>query len=131
MSFLYVQRTGQMYRDRCLFAKGYAGIYTGKNNPNMQQTHNTGPLPCGIYRISDAYKHTALGPLTMDLKPDVANEMFKRDYFRIHGDSEANPGMASHGCIVLPHANRVELSLLVQAGERELEVVAETPEELK
>jgi hypothetical protein len=42
----------------------------------------------------------------------------------MHGDSKAHPGSASHGCVILPRATREEVW---QSGDRELEVVAESP----
>lgn len=127
MSFLYAQKSGEIFQDDVLLATGYAGRYTGKNNPAMQNVEDIGPIPCGIYRIDDSYTHPKLGVLTMDLTPDAANEMFGRSLFRIHGDSAENPGMASEGCIVLPHDARVEISKIAQTGDRLLEVVAERP----
>ncbi len=121
----YYQKSGEMFHDDDAFAVGYAGRYTGKNNPAMQNVPNTGPLPVGIYRIGDAYTHATKGPLTMNLAPDAANEMFGRDAFRIHGDSGEHPGMASEGCIVLNHGYRQGIADAVHGGDRMLEVRAE------
>lgn len=123
--WFYYQKSGDLYHDDDAFAKGYSGKYSGKNNPEMEAVKMTGPLPCGIYRIGDSYLHPMKGPITMDLEPDPSNDMFGRDLFRIHGDSIANPGFASEGCIVLPHEARVEVAKLVAAGDRLLEVVKE------
>lgn len=125
MSWIWSQRSGRMFHDGDLFASGYAGKYTGKNNPDMQDVHGTGPLPVGIYRIGDAYDHPHLGPITMNLTPDPANQMFGRDLFRIHGDSIDNPGFASDGCIVLNHGYRVAIDAAAQSADRLLEVVRE------
>lgn len=115
-----------MYRDGELFAIGYAGRYSGINNHEMQSVKDTGPLPVGIYRISDAYKHDHLGPITMDLKPDPANEMFGRADFRIHGDYLGDVGrLASKGCIVLNHGYRMAIADAASRGDRLLEVVAD------
>ena len=121
----YYQRTGEMFHDGELFGKGYAGKYGGKNNPAMQDVILTGPLPRGIYRIGDAYTHSNLGPLTMNLTPDAANAMFGRADFRIHGDSIENPGFASQGCIVLNHGFRQAIDDAAKSGDRMLEVKAE------
>lgn len=124
MSWIYIQKTGDLIHNGDAFTTGYAGKYTGKNNPEMQNVKDTGPLPCGTYRIGDAYNHHFLGSETLNLTPDAANEMFGRSEFRIHGDSIANPGMASEGCIVIPYSARHELADFVQQGDRMLEVVA-------
>jgi len=123
MGWIFAQRTGRMYHDGELFAVGYSGRYMGKNNPLMQNVKETGPLPVGIYRIEDAYTHPHLGPLTMNLKPDPANEMFDRSEFRIHGDSIESPGFASKGCIVLNHGYRMAINDAARSGDRLLEVV--------
>ena len=125
MTWLWVQKTGQMFHNGDLLGTGYAGRYGGKNNPAMQDIKMTGPLPCGIYRIGDAYTHPHLGPLAMNLTPDAANQMFGRDSFRIHADSVDNPGMASEGCIVLNHGYRQAIADAVAQGDRALEVVAD------
>lgn len=114
-----------MYRDGQLFAIGYAGRYGGKNNPAMQDVKETGPLPVGVYRIGDAYKHDDLGPITMNLTPDAANPMFGRKDFRIHGDSSEHMGFASKGCIVLNHGYRMAIADAATRGDRLLEVVTE------
>lgn len=124
MPWVYSQTDGKMYHDGELFATGYAGRYGGKNNHAMQNVPDIGPLPCGIYRIGDGYDHEGLGPLTMNLKQDVANEMFGRDFFRIHGDYLGDLAkMASKGCIVLNHGYRVAINAAAQQGDRQLEVV--------
>jgi hypothetical protein len=52
--------------------------------------------------------------------PDPGTETFGRGEFRIHGDSIAHPGTASHGCIILPRAVR---DAIWRSGDRALEVV--------
>lgn len=123
--WLYIQRTGELLHDGKPFSVGYAGKYTGKNNPEMQHVPFTGPLPCGVYRIEDSYDHPHLGPLTMDLKPDAANEMFGRSLFRIHGINSQHPETSSDGCMCQPHEARVEIARLARTGDRLLEVVAD------
>ena len=83
----------------------YAGIGAGKNNPAMQNVHNVGPLPQGIYTMGplmihppgDSLRH--LGPC-MVLAPSSANTMFGRGGFFIHLDNPTHPGLSSNGCIV-------------------------------
>lgn len=125
VSWTYYQKSGELFHGDICVGIGYAGKYGGKNNPAMQNVKFTGPLPCGIYRIGDSYNHPRLGPITMDLEPDAANEMFGRDLMRIHGDSIESPGFASDGCIVQGHDVRVLIAQAVKAGDRMLEVKAE------
>lgn len=87
----------------------------------MESIHNIGPLPKGQYLIGRAYDHPALGPLTMNLIPDIDTEMYGRSDFRIHGDSIRAAGTASHGCIVQDHHVREQVS---QSDDKRLEVVA-------
>lgn len=128
MSHKYIQSTGRWFHDEEVIGTGYSGKYTGKNNPQMQSVPFTGPIPVGVYRIDDSYYHPHLGALTMDLKPDAANEMYGRDLFRIHGDSPLHPGMSSDGCVVQSHETRLAISKFAQDGDRMLEVIAEMPE---
>jgi hypothetical protein len=83
----------------------YAGMNLGKNNPAMQDVHNVGPLPAGVYTIGqlqiyppgDPLRH--LGPC-MRLTPNPKNVMFGRGGFFFHLDNPAHVGMSSDGCIV-------------------------------
>jgi len=109
MTWQYDQARGDMARDGVLVATGYAGAGEGKNNPDMQEVHNVGPLPVGAYTISAPFNTVAHGPYVLRLTPDPANEMFGRAGFLIHGDSVAHPGTASEGCIILPRAIRVQI----------------------
>lgn len=118
----YQQSTG-IYQDKtgltlCL---GYSGHGIGKNNPAYQRMKNLGPIPRGFYSIGKSFDSDTHGPFCLRLTPFPENEMFGRDGFLIHGDSKANPGMASEGCICLPHNARVRIS---ESGDEILEVVA-------
>jgi hypothetical protein len=125
--WVYKQSTGDYTYDGAellstgheLFS-GYAGCGDGLNNPDMQQVPDVGPLPEGFYSIGPAYNHPALGPVTMNLSPDAANEMFGRGDFRIHGRKFPGDMGASHGCIVLDHAPRVSIA---GSGDRRLQVI--------
>lgn len=98
---------------------GYSGTGAGRNNPAMQAVHDVGPLPEGFYLIGPAYEHPKLGPLTMNLIPDIDNQMFGRSDFRMHGDNATHD--ASEGCIVMEHGVRLRLS---QSTDRRLQVIA-------
>src|ERR1700694_4527629 len=85
---------------------GYAGRDAGKNNPDMQNVKGIGPLPRGLYTAGAPADDAVVGKYAMRLTPSPANEMFGRTSFFLHGDSMEHPGLASHGCIVLPRALR-------------------------
>lgn len=108
MSWTYEQSTGRLIApEGTLVATGYAGGNCGnnpegKNNPDMQDQHGIGPLPEGRYTFTQHVDHAHLGPFTIILIPDDANEMFGRADFRMHGDSMNHPGCASEGCIIMP-----------------------------
>lgn len=90
--------------------RGYSGKGIGKNNPAMDNVANVGPIPRGRYTIAELIEHTdAHGPYVLRLEPDPANDMHGRSGFLIHGDSEAHPGEASEGCIILPRPVREKI----------------------
>lgn len=128
MSHVFVQSTGEWLQDDVLLGTGWAGKYTGKNNPAMQNVKDTGPLPCGWYTIKESYTHPHLGPITMDLEPDPSNEMYGRDLFRCHGINAEHPETSSDGCVCEPHDTRVLISKAQQLGDDRLQVVA-TPQD--
>lgn len=104
----YSQTTGNLYinGDDVPIAVGYSGFGQGKDNPDLQDVHNVGPIPVGLYNIGPAYDHPELGPVVMNLEPTITTNTFGRSEFRIHGDSKEHPGSASHGCIILPRSIR-------------------------
>lgn len=116
----YEQATGRMLRNGDLIAIGYAGYGKGKNNPAFESVRDIGPIPKGNYTIGAPYNSARTGGFTLTLTPYLYNEMFSRADFRIHGDSMRVPGIASHGCIVLPLAVRKTIWL---SKDRELTVV--------
>lgn len=120
MKWVYEQRSGLMRHEDERFLGGYSGCKEGKNCPEMQAVHNLGPIPKGIYRIGDPYDTETHGPFVLPLTPDVANVMWGRTGFLIHGDSTRDPGTASEGCIIQPRAVR---ELIHQSGDRLLEVI--------
>jgi hypothetical protein len=100
---------------------GYSGAPGYVDNPADEQLKNEGPLPVGIYTITEPYMNPKTGPYTMNLVPDPSNEMFGRGDFRIHGDSIKEPGTASEGCIVLA---RVLRELIWNSGDHQIQVVS-------
>jgi Protein of unknown function (DUF2778) len=106
--------TGKWFNPAGQFVvKGYAGGNCGKNpeginNPSMQNVHNIGPLPEGMYTLGKLLLESHLGKYAIELLPDADNQMFGRADFYCHGDTDP-AGRASEGCIILPHDNRVAL----------------------
>ncbi len=122
--WIWIQKTGEMFHDGVLWCTGYAGRYTGKNNPDMQDVHDIGPLPCGDYTMQDPRTSARLGPLTIDLEQDPKNQMFGRFSFRWHGERIEPPiGLASDGCIVTDHEPRARAADLIALGDRKLRVI--------
>ena len=117
----YSQSTGQLARDGKLFGSGYSGLGADKNVPADQLVQGQGPIPQGAWTIGPAENSGELGPLIMRLFPKAGTETFGRSGFFIHGDSLAHPGEASHGCIVLAHALREEISF---SNDIDLTVIA-------
>lgn len=123
----YEQKYGKLSRNGTYIGIGYSGAGEGKNNPDMQDVHDVGPIPRGQYTmvtIMDEsenpvdYEHKK-APV-IHLVPDKANEMFGRDGFLIHGDSIAEPGTASKGCIIQAHPVREQIH---QSPDKRLEVI--------
>ncbi|MDR3385423.1 MAG: DUF2778 domain-containing protein [Rudaea sp.] len=133
----YVQRTGQCFKPTGeLLAVGYSGNWDGalpaggptdhRNRPEDQILRNLGPIPVGNYTIGVAFNSPGrMGPVVMGLTFDLANQMFGRNGFFIHGDLPApKSGTASDGCIVLDRPFRQAIS---DSADRELVVIAGPP----
>lgn len=116
----YHQSTGELAHNDLPIGVGYAGHGHGRNNPLAQHEHFIGPLPRNFYTIGKGYTHASHGPITMDLTPDPAGEMYGRSAFQCHGDSIRKPGSASNGCIVLSHEIR---EMIDASDDRTLQVV--------
>ena len=120
MTWLYDQDTGHMLRDDRVIATGYSGAGDGKNNPEMEDVPNVGPIPLGKYLICGPRDTPTHGPYVLSLVPDAENEMHGRSAFLIHGDSVSKPGSASQGCIILPRHAR---EAIWESGDTNLEVI--------
>lgn len=114
------QSKGEWTYNGVIFAHGYSGLNLGKNNPAMEAAKGIGPIPEGAWTIGDHYDSGNTGPFTIMLTPKPGTNTFGRADFRIHGDSLAHPGSASHGCIILPRAIR---EAIVASGDHDLTVV--------
>lgn len=120
MSWVWDQSAGKMNHDGAFVSDGYAGAGLAKNNPAMQDAKALGPIPRGHWKMIDMRTSPNTGPLTIVLAPEVGTDTCGRGDFRIHGDSIAHPGQASHGCIILPRPVRQRIW---DSGDRALEVV--------
>jgi hypothetical protein len=110
MTWTYKQSTGELDHDGQRRGTGYAGIAEGLNNPAMQDQHNVGPIPQGIWTIGPALDPPDhLGPLALPLT-HVSGEVFGRSAFFIHGDNTAMNHTASNGCIILSRNLRDEIN---------------------
>jgi len=119
MPWQYSQRTGQLTQNGRVVGSGYSGAPAGRNNPQMQQIRNIGPIPQGRYRIGTARNTDEHGPHVMDLTP-IGHNAFGRTEFLIHGERRNGPpGSASQGCIILGPVIRQQISA---SGDRELVV---------
>lgn len=86
----------------------------------MENVENVGPIPKGIYDIGAPNHTTSHGPFVMALSPAAGTDTFGRSGFLIHGDAIADPGTASHGCIILARDLRDRISA---SGDGQIEVV--------
>lgn len=134
MAWKYEQLTGRLFDPEGNFvAHGYSGggidphnaeAVAGKNNPEMQNIHDVGPLPEGIWIVGEPVNSMTHGKYAMKLTPQIGTETFGRDHFLMHGDSLIRPGFASEGCCVEPFFARVKLW---ESGDHLLECVKEMP----
>ncbi len=120
MTWKYEQATGMLSLNEREVSIGYSGAAEGKNNPELQDVQNIGPIPAGLYVIGEPRDTETHGPFVLDLTPDPDNEMFGRSAFLMHGDSKSHPGTASKGCIIQPRTVR---EYVVESGDRQLVVV--------
>jgi hypothetical protein len=117
----YQQKSGCLWHDLDFVADGYSGKNAGLNNPLLQEVHNVGPIPQGIYKIVCWYPSDyELGP-TVAVLVQVVGESFGRSGFRIHGDNSARNHTASEGCIILDHATRIRMQY---SNDQVIEVTA-------
>jgi hypothetical protein len=122
MAWLYDRKSGCVGRtddpENNAVAVGYSGHGIGKNNPDMSNVHDVGPIPRGMWSIVALLLTTAdHGPFVLRLAPKEGTETFGRTGFLIHGDSVTNPGGASLGCIILPRTTR---EMIWRSNDKEL-----------
>jgi len=75
----------------------------------MVQAVGVGPIPPGQWKIAGLADDHDTGPFSIILSPMPGTDTLGRSGFRIHGDSIAHPGQASHGCVILPRSIRNEI----------------------
>lgn len=119
------QSKGELTRNGSFVSIGYSGKGRGKNNPSLQGVAGIGPIPCGMWQITDMYNSPNVGPYAIRLEAmdgtlNDKHDATGRGAFRIHGDSIKAPGTASRGCIILPRAIRERIW---KSGDRQLKVV--------
>jgi len=116
MNINYSQSTGVLSKDDgTIIAAGWSGRGAGKNNPDMENVSNTGPLPKGIYNVGAWEKtHGHLGPIVASLT-QTQGDAFGRSAFYIHGPAmdPKTYGQESMGCIVIPRSGRLKIKALL------------------
>lgn len=127
MSWLYEQKTGDIYHNGKFVGTGYSGkgkrYSEGRNNPDMEAVKGVGPIPRGKWVIGPARTSSHVGPVAMDLKPVAGTDAHGRSAFMIHGDNTMSN--ASKGCIILARSIRQQIS---SGKDRELIVVRDHTE---
>jgi Protein of unknown function (DUF2778) len=118
--YTYTQSTGVLEHDGIALLTGYAGHGPGINNPALQNQHDIGPIPQGLYGMTALIDSPHTGLATIVLEPDPANQMFGRSGFRIHGDNSAQNRTASDGCIIAGHA--ADRQAIREGADHELRV---------
>ena len=130
MAFKYKQSAGELVApDGTSRGFGFAGNGPGLNNPAAQDQHDVGPLPQGLYTMTEwIQSHQTMGLCVIKLTPADEKVMFGRSAFFIHGavllDKEGLAAFlkSSDGCICF--GNCVSRAAIWNSGDRELQVVA-------
>lgn len=120
MMHTYSQSSGNWRLEGESLFTGYSGNKEGKNNPLLENVRDVGPIPRGLYQISEPFDTETHGPFVMRLMPIGATYTFGRSGFLLHGDSITNPGTASEGCIV---ASRLARERVAASLDNQLTVI--------
>ncbi len=111
VAWTYQQSTGNLSFDGQLVGSGYSGAGTslaaGRNNPDLENVPNIGPIPRGLWLIGPSFSHPTKGPVCMNLSP-VGHNALGRSGFMIHGNNTTND--ASEGCIILGPGLREQIA---------------------
>ena len=62
MPWQYSQRTGQLIRNDQVAGTGYSGRGAGRNNPNLEQARNIGPVPGDVTELGALMRMQRKGP---------------------------------------------------------------------
>lgn len=118
----YKQSTGALSDENGVIGLGYSGNGNGLNNPAMEDVHNVGPIPRGLWSmvelITGPYKNK--GPDVIRLEPN-GFDPHGRSGFLCHGDNAACDHSASEGCIIMARGVR---NVAWSDPDKTLEVVA-------
>jgi hypothetical protein len=123
MPWTYEVPTGKLWRDGKFIGVGYSGIGAGLNNSSEEKDQDIGPIPCGLWFISEFFNDLSAGgkgPVVAHLTPAFGTDTFGRSSFMIHGDNKAMNHTASHGCMIF---GRFYRDLIMASSDQELEVV--------
>lgn len=112
LALTYQQSTGKLTNNASLVGIGYSGHAEHANKPEDQALHMLGPIPRGRYRVEHWRDDPHKGEIVCDLIPDLANEMFGRAGFMLHGDNHEQNHTASEGCIIQSRATRLAVRTL-------------------
>lgn len=106
----FVQETGVVLLDGIVICKppmSYSGHGAGLNNPAMQAVHAVGPIPLGLYEMSEPFDSLKTGHYVVRLDP-IGHDALGRADLEWHGDEIGRVGdmLASDGCIISPRVVR-------------------------
>lgn len=118
----YHQATGDLYHDKVLEGRGYSGHGADINVPAAEGHPGSGPIPRGRYRMARGRTSPNTGPITINLDP-IGHNALGRSLIRMHGDNQLGNRSASHGCVIMGRAIRMEVDASVMQGDDELDVV--------
>jgi uncharacterized protein RhaS with RHS repeats len=127
LCWIFSQSTGQWshhdinFGNTLDFERGFSGNGAGYNNPMMQYSENTGPLPVGLYNIGAPHDWHHM-PDVMDLTPVVAYQYGRPGGYKIHGafKDPAKRAQSSNGC---PIASKDLRQLIADSKDTCLQVV--------
>ena len=106
MPWEYSQHSGELrHNGIVVYDHGYSGSGYAKNQPDMEQIQEMGPIPRGTWHIGHPYDSAQVGRYAIPLSP-YGHNAHRRTDFRIHGESNSNAGNASKGCIIVPYEIR-------------------------
>lgn len=118
----YNQSSGGLSKDGVSLGTGYSGFGDGKNNPHVEELHDVGPIPAGLWAIcGPPFETKEHGPYVLRLEPEPGTKTYGRTGFLMHGDSIEHPGEASKGCIIM---DRITRTRVYQSGDTKLQVIS-------